>query len=222
MRGALVWLVVAGCGFAPNGADPDASAPGGGSGSDAGTIAIDAAHAAPDAATSPDASTLDALVCPSGSGWFQVSGETSWYFEASTSAKWTDAETQCEALQLAGGSAIHLAVLSTQTELAAVAGHDTQHDFWIGMFQPEHQATPAAGWLWITGGDGIAGAWAPGEPNDDGGFFSRPDYENDDEDFAELYASSSTLNDSSNDTDFRYLCECDGVAVPAAIRNQIP
>ena len=220
MRGGLAWLCVlatgAGCGFHPAAGSADAP---GGSGSD--LPGTDAATATGDGGSPPASDAQPALACPSGGGWFQVAGSASWYFAITSTNGWQASETACEALQLAGGgSAIHLAVLDQPGELAALAAHDTSHDYWIGMFQQANQAAPEVGWLWITGAPGLASAWSSGEPNDDG-FLTTGD-ENDDEDFGQLYTDRASLNDEGGGNDERALCECDGVPVPAATRMKIP
>lgn len=251
-RPAWLLLVVAGCSFAPSGAAGSAVPTDGDGGSnrvggDGGTAdpAVDAAARAdaPDATrdatpeatgdatrdatgdASGDASGTPALACPSGPRWFQIADSDSWYFASSNRRAWRAAELECEGLQLAGGSAVHLAVADSLVEVVELAVHDPDHDYWIGMFQPPDQATPDAGWLWLTGASGFGsasvGVWSAGEPNDDGGFSSSAG-ESNDENFAELHGDGATLNDAAETHFDRYLCECDGVPVPAATRALIP
>ena len=227
MRTGLAWLLLAaGCSFAPSGPGGGATPTDGGGGGSShtfGEAGVPDAAAASDAAPAIDAPVAPALSCPSGPGWFQIADSESWYFASTSYRTWRAAETACEALQTAGGSAVHLAVAETLVEVVDLAVHDPATSYWIGMFQPTDQATPDAGWLWITGsaGFGSGSAWSSGEPNDDGGLFSQTG-ESNDENFGELYGDGASLNDEAETNFDRYLCECDGVPVPAATRARIP
>lgn len=223
-------LLAAGCSFAPSSAAPIDAGGGGGGGSShaAGEAGVPDAREASDAAPVPDAPVTPALSCPSGPGWFQIADSESWYFASTSFRTWRTAETECEALQTAGGAAMHLAVADTLVEVVDLAVRDQDNNvlgnsYWIGMFQPTDQAAPDAGWLWITGsaGYGSGSAWSSGEPNDDGGLFSQAG-ESNDENFGELYGDGASLNDEAETNFDRYLCECDGVPVPAATRALIP
>src|SRR5260221_12800694 len=66
----------------------------------------------------------------------------------------------------------HLAVLDTAAEthdlsalLVTTTPRPTNGYFYVGAVQTRDQATPSAGWHWLTG-ESITAAWVTGQPDD--------------------------------------------------------
>lgn len=78
-----------------------------------------------------------------------------------------------------------------QRALGATLLDDPRQPVWIGLFEPEEGR-----WFWSDEASPTFGAWAPGEPNDQGG-----------ENCAALVGSSGTWNDDVCTDPRAYLCE---------------
>lgn len=74
--------------------------------------------------------------------------------------RWTDAETEAQAL---GG---HLATIDDAAENSWVLDtFGSEHNLWIGLFQPPNSSDPEHEWYWISGEPVQFLNWDSGEPN---------------------------------------------------------
>lgn len=92
----------------------------------------------------------------------------------------------------------HLATLTSVQENDAVdEAFDTDHDAWIGGYQPNPGVDePVGGWAWVTGEPWSFTAWASGEPNDVGG-----------EDFLQWWLSDGWNDASETHQEVAYILE---------------
>jgi hypothetical protein len=105
--------------------------------------------------------------------WPVADGGNGHYYEyvnpaATPSITWTEARAAAAARTFMGVGG-HLATLTSDAERLFV--FDQYHSVpspqsWIGGVQAPGAATPAAGWMWVTGEPWGVTDWAPGEPND--------------------------------------------------------
>ncbi len=199
----LVLLGATACGFHGQGVTGDAAhaidAPRAIDAGIASDVMADSAKLLPDSSTGLD--------CPTGSGWMALSGSTYFFSGDNDNETWWQAEATCEG-KTGGGSQVHLAVITSLTEAAAVATHMVSPNAWIGMFQPLTALTPGDDWRAITGGPAYALDWETGEPND----FDNNEMDHM-ENFAELNMTNQTFNDTSGMSGLHYVCECDGLPV---------
>jgi hypothetical protein len=78
------------------------------------------------------------------------------------------AKTGTQAQAFAVGS-WHIARIDSAAEQTAAMTASNNVLSWIGLSQPQNQATPAAGWTWIGAGPPVFAAWAPNQPEDGNG-----------------------------------------------------
>jgi hypothetical protein len=92
--------------------------------------------------------------------------------------------------------------------------------YYVGAVQTRNQATPTAGWSWLTG-EPITAAWLIGEPDDGTGVEANQ------ENLAILDPATETLHDVFDAADMGHIeaggvCECDGKPMSSFVRSQIP
>jgi hypothetical protein len=95
------------------------------------------------------------------------------------------------------GAYTHLIVLGSEAERAGMLA--LTGDAWVGLTDRITEGVLLPVTTEDVGGYPIAGAWAGGEPNDQGG----------DEDCLQTYVAGQ-LNDTSCDAVLVTVCECDG------------
>ena len=131
----------------------------------------------------------------------------------------SDSNDSCNA-DLPG--ATHLAALDTvkeEVDLQALLSSSAR--YFVGAVQAPGSTTTTAGWSLITGGSLPPGLWdsADTEPNDNT-FGNTTDYGY--QQFADLMQlTGPALHDNDPDEYDGAICECDGLAVPSGIADQI-
>ncbi len=75
------------------------------------------------------------------------------------------AQTGTVALAFRAGS-WHTAVIGSASELAQAMSLANGAPTWLGLTQAAAQATPSAGWSWVTGAELSFEAWASNQPDD--------------------------------------------------------
>lgn len=115
-----------------------------------------------------------------------------WYCVQPAAVRFEEARAACQAegMQLASVHSAHEND-ALQHALGGSLLRDPGEPFWIGLFEPEEGK-----WFWSTDAVPSYGAWAAGEPNDQGG-----------ENCATVVGSSGTWNDASCTEPRAYLCE---------------
>jgi hypothetical protein len=144
----------------------------------------------PDATAPPDAGPPAG--CPTGYVADPVTG-TGYRYDH-THRDWYAAEDDCEH----DGDGTHLAVITTDAELAVLAAQVGSTQIWVGVSDTVHEDE----FRWVTGDDAGFLPWKAGEPNHAGPYG---------EDCVEL-ADGAYNDESCTHTKEPYLCECDGVA----------
>ncbi len=90
-------------------------------------------------------------------------------------AGWLEAFSTASTLQFLGVFG-DLATTTSAEELAFVTdnfGAMVTDGAWLGGYQFANLVDPATGWNWVTNEAWAFTAWAPGEPNDNGGFLDE-------------------------------------------------
>jgi hypothetical protein len=206
-------FALAGCGYT-HGTVPDSpsdSGPIDGDGGDEGSDASDGGGDTSDALTA---------LCPIG---YDVAIGTSRYRIINTNAVF---RVQHDACRTDTPGTPHLVALDSVAEMNALMPillmQNPQADlgsYFVGGVQMTNQATPAAGWLLITGEPLPAGLWdiPSAQPDDQGGAAGEDNYQN----IAALH-SADTLHDHIGSTPSGAVCECDGKAIDPTAAALIP
>ncbi|HET9987878.1 MAG TPA: hypothetical protein VFQ65_05145, partial [Kofleriaceae bacterium] len=106
----------------------------------------------------------------------------------------------------------HLIVLDTVQEAQQIHTHMAGNFYYVGAVQPKDQATPATGWLQLTGAVVPSELWQVAQPNDNG------NAENNEQNFVAVDDSTGLMNDVNGAFQYQAVCECDGQAIaPAAL-----
>jgi hypothetical protein len=193
------WLLVAACSYQPVRQDGDVVA-------DSAPVGIDAEVVAD--ADPPVDAFVPARDCPSGYD-VVIAGQTSRYRVITTGRRSWEHGDDCIDDELGH---THLVAIDDQAELDGIealvdaTGNLASNKAWIGGVQLRGQATPADGWLAVTGGPLLA-IFNPGEPNDNGGT------EDNQENFVGLERGRQGLVDFPNNDNLGAICECDGKPV---------
>ena len=115
---------------------------------------------------------------------------------------------EANAAAQAVGEGCHLATIHSNEENAFIDSlANLTEDAWIGGTQPAGQATPSAGWGWVTGEPFSYDNWASGEPND------SDDSENGDQDCMQFYQSAEWDDLGCGDERNQLVVECPPLSV---------
>lgn len=124
-----------------------------------------------------------------------TSGDTVYYRYASAK-NWNAAKSDCEAM---GG---RLAVPMNQSANDTIRNMNGGQKLHVGIYQPNNQANPGAGWLTVEGAASGFFKWRPGEPND------SPDApENNQENCVEMHLDGTWNDEGCTNANRQYVCE---------------
>lgn len=163
-------------------------------------------------------SQRDAAICPA--TYTETVPSSASYYRIVPSDVWWNTEHACE---VDAPGATHLVVFETTAEAADISSKVSGQMFFVGAVQAKDQSTPAAGWSWLTGAAVAPTAWVAGQPDDGTGTSLT---ELNQQNLASFDGVAGGLTDfdsaSSGSPRLVGVCECDGAAVDATIRAQIP
>ncbi|MEO6774859.1 MAG: hypothetical protein ABI467_17945 [Kofleriaceae bacterium] len=208
MRAAAL-ILIAGCGFAPAQSATDAPAGAAGDANRDGSVAD--AREPHDARVVMDAALpapFDPALCPADYTNNTISASPNTRYKILTDmATFKSQSDECNADH---PSWTHLVVLDTVLEAQQIHAHLDGNFYYVGAVQPPGQATPATGWLQLTGAPVPAALWQASQPNDNGGA------EDNEQNFAAVDDSTGLINDVDGAYQYQAVCECDGQAISAA------
>lgn len=210
MRCLAIIVLASACGFTPNSASGDARTD-----PPDGPHPIDGSHVTPiDAFEFHDAMSqpaFDPTMCPSGYTNNTVSASPNSRYRVITTFAYYS--TQYASCRDDHPGWTHLVVLDSVMEAMQVHAAIGGNSYYVGAVQPADQATPATGWIQLTGEPVPPDVWEQGQPNDNG-----DDDENNEQNLTAVDDSSALMNDVAGGYQFLGVCECDGKPIaPAAL-----
>jgi len=156
----------------------------------------------------PAVTPFDPAMCPAGYSNTTISASPNTRYKILTSM--ATLKMQSDLCNADHPGWTHLIVLDTVLEAQQIHSHMNGNFYYVGAVQPPNQASPATGWLQLTGADVSTDLWQQFQPNDNN------NSESNEQNFAAVDDSTGLMNDVNGTFQYQAVCECDGQPISAA------